>query len=186
MGMENITEMCSNDIACDKYKLFIPTGNYMSPDYLGEEMQSSVNNFENGVLKRENAHISVTYGAVSQRMKISAQNEKQVRLLFPKQFGKILGNEQHIFKFNVDLLFIYSDIADFTFVGDIVASIFRVVPFKPVTELVHVHKEFKHLHYIPVSKSVIDQVHISIKTDTGSNVPFVTGKTISRDSQRKF
>ena len=25
--MENITEMCSNDIACDKYKLFIPTGN---------------------------------------------------------------------------------------------------------------------------------------------------------------
>ena len=29
--------------------------------------------------------------AVSQRMKISAQNEKQVRLLFPKQLGQILG-----------------------------------------------------------------------------------------------
>ena len=37
-------------------------------------------------------------------------------------------------------LFIYSDIADFTFVGDIVAPILRVVPFTPVTELVHVHK----------------------------------------------
>ena len=47
-------------------------------------------------------------------MKISALNEKQVRLFFPKQFGQILrldltmigkpiGNEQHIFKFNVDL-----------------------------------------------------------------------------------
>ena len=63
-------------------------------------------------------------------MKISAQNEKQVRLLFPKQLGQILGldppmienpigNEQQIFKFNVDLhpsftgLFIYSDIAGF-------------------------------------------------------------------------
>ena len=33
IGMENITEMCSNDIDCNKYKLFIPTGNYVSPKY---------------------------------------------------------------------------------------------------------------------------------------------------------
>ena len=45
IGMENMTEMCSNDIACDKYKLFIPTGNYVTPEYLAEEMQSSINNF---------------------------------------------------------------------------------------------------------------------------------------------
>ena len=124
MGMENITEMCFNDIGCDKYKLFIPTGNYVSPEYLAEEMQSFTDIFEKGVLKRANAHISVTYDAVSQRINISAQNEKQVRPLFPKQFGQILGldstmmekpigNEKHIFKFNVDLhksfgnLFIY-------------------------------------------------------------------------------
>ena len=138
IGMGNITEMCSNRIACDK--LFIPTGNYVSPEYLAEEMQSSIDNFEKGFMKRANAHISVTFDAVSQRMKISAQNEKQARLLFPKQLGQILGldptmiekpigNEQHIFKFKVDLhrsyssLFIYSDIADFTIVGDIVAPI---------------------------------------------------------------
>ena len=113
-------------------------------------------------------------------MKISAQDEKRVRLLFPKQLGQILGldptiiekpigNEQHTFNFKVDLhrsfssLFIYSDIVDFTFVDDIVAPILRVVPFIPVTEFVHVHKEFKNLHYVPVSKSAIDQVHISIK-----------------------
>ena len=141
--MENITEICSNDIAYDKCKLFIPTGNYVSPEYLAEEMQSSIDNFEKAFLKRANAHISVTFDAVSQRMKISAQNEKQVWLLFSKQLGQILGldptmiekpirNEQHIFKFSVDLhrslssLFIYSDVADFTFVGAIVAPIFRV------------------------------------------------------------
>ena len=62
---------------------------------------------------------------------------------------KPIGNKQHIFKFDVDLhfsfssLFIYSDIADFTFVGDIVAPILRVVPFNHVTELVHVHIELK-------------------------------------------
>ena len=97
-----------------KYKLFIPTGNYVSPEYLAENMQSSIDNFEKGFLKQANAHISVTFDAVSQRMKIAAQDEKQIRLLFPKQLGQILGldptmiekpigNEQHIFKYNVDL-----------------------------------------------------------------------------------
>ena len=124
IGMENITEMCSNDIACEKYKLFIPTSSYVSPEFLAEEMQSPIYNFEKGFLKQANAHISVTFDAVSQRMEMSAQNEKHVRLLFPKQSGQILdldqtkiekpiGNQQHIFKFNVDLhrslssLFIY-------------------------------------------------------------------------------
>ena len=91
MGMENITEVCSNSMACDKYKLYIPTGNYVSSEYLAEEMQSSIDNFEKGFLKRANAHISVTFDVASQRMKISAQNEKQVRILFPKQLGQILG-----------------------------------------------------------------------------------------------
>ena len=97
-GIEHITEMCSKDIACDKYKLFIPTGNYVSPEYLAEEMQSSIDNFAKGVLKRANAHISVTYDAVSQYMKISAQNGKQARLLFQKQFGQILGLDPTMIK----------------------------------------------------------------------------------------
>ena len=112
-GMENITEMCSIHIACDKYKLFIPTGNYVSLEYLAEEMLSSIDNFEKGFRKQANAHNSVTFDAVSQRMKIAAQDVKQVRLLFPKQLGQILGldptmiekpfgNEQHIFKFKID------------------------------------------------------------------------------------
>ena len=62
--MENITEMCSSHIVCDKYKLFIPTGNYVSPEYLAKEMQSSIDNFEKGFLKQANAHISVTFDAV--------------------------------------------------------------------------------------------------------------------------
>ena len=38
IGMENITEICSNHTDCDKYKLFIPTDNYVSPQYLAEEL----------------------------------------------------------------------------------------------------------------------------------------------------
>ena len=52
--------MCSDDIACDKYKLFISPGSYVPPQYLAEEIQSSIDNFEKGVLKQANAYISVT------------------------------------------------------------------------------------------------------------------------------
>ena len=39
-------------------------------------------------------------------------------------------------------------------------------------------KDFKTLHYVSVSKSIVDQVHITLKTENGMIVPFVTGKTI--------
>ena len=51
---------------------------------------SSIDNFEKGFLKRTNAHISVTFDAVSQRMKISAQNEKAGQAFIPKAIGSTL------------------------------------------------------------------------------------------------
>ena len=123
----------------------------MSAKYLAEEMQSFIDNFGKGFLKRTNAHICVTFDAVSQRMKISAQNEKQVRLFFPKQLGQILGLDptmtekpigitHHIFKFDVDLhrsvsnLFIYSDIAAFTFVSHLL--VISLYPFCGLCRLI--------------------------------------------------
>ena len=48
-------------------------------------------------------------------------------------------------------------------IGDTVAPILRVVPFqrKPVSYFFY--KEFKSLHYVSVSKSIVDQVHITLK-----------------------
>ena len=89
-----------------------------------------------------------------------------------------------MFKFNVNLhhnlsnLYVYSDIASFTYIGDTVAHILHIVPFYQNSETGYIYKEFKTLHYVAVSKSVIDQVHLTIKTESGSVVPFVTGKTI--------
>ena len=170
-GVENITEMCSNDSSdCYKFKLKIPTGNYMSPKYLVEEMQASIDKFEKGILKHVNAYVSITYDALSQRLKVSAPNERQVRIIFPNQFaqilgldptmnGKPIGNEENMFKFNVNLhnnfrsLYVYSDIASFTFIGDTVAPLLRIVPFSHNSKTGYVYKEFKTLHYVSVSKS---------------------------------
>ena len=91
VGNQNITDICSSKNGCYNFKLTIPTGNYESHEYLAEEMQNSIDNFEKGILKKFNAHITMTYDNLSQRFKISAQNERLVRLLFPKPFAQILG-----------------------------------------------------------------------------------------------
>ena len=93
--------------------------------------------------------------------------------------GKPIGNEENMFKFNVNLHhnFRSSDIASFTFIGNTVAPLLHIVPFSHNSKTGYMYKEFKTLHYISVSNSVVDQVHITIKTENGSVVPFVTGKT---------
>ena len=86
----------------------------MLPEYLVKEMQASIDKFEKGILKHLNAYISITYDALNQRLKVSAQNERQVRIVFPNQFahilgldltmiGKPIGNEESMFKFKVNL-----------------------------------------------------------------------------------
>ena len=145
-------------------------------------MQASFDKFEKGILKHVNAYLRITYGAVSQRLKVSAQNERHVRIVFPNQFahilgldatmiGKPIGNEENLFKFNVNLdhkfssLYVYSDIASFTLIGDTVAPVLCIVPFSHNSETGYVYKEFKTLHYVSVSKSVVDQVHITIENN---------------------
>ena len=95
-----------------------------------------------------------------------------------------MANEKYIFRYCVDLnkknhqLYIYSNLASYTFIGDGTVPILRVLPFESKRENNHLHQEFVDVHYVPVAKSFIDQVHISIKCDTGENVPFISGKTL--------
>ena len=117
-------------------------------------------------------------------------------MIFPNQFAHMLGldptndrktywkRRKNMFKFNVNLhhifrsVYVYSDIASFTFIGDTVVPLLRIVPFFHNSKTGYVYKEFKTLHYVSVSKSVVDQVHITIKTKICIAVPFVTGKNI--------
>ena len=145
----------------------------------------------------------MTYDHLSQPFKISAQNERLVRLIFPKQFAQILGldsslvekpigNEENVFKFNAKLnhnfrnFYVNSDIASFTFIGDTVAPILRVVPFQSKPDSYSFYKELETLHYVSVSNSIVDQVHITLKTENGMIVPFVTGKTILKLERKKL
>ena len=70
--------------------------------------------------------------------------------------GKPIGNEESMFKFNVNLhhnfsnLYVYSDIAGFKFIGDTVAPILCIVPFYPNSETGYRFiKNLKHQETMP-------------------------------------
>ena len=76
-----------------------------------------------------------------------------------------------MFKFNTKLNHNISNFyASFTFTGDIVAPIFRIVPFQSKPDSSFFYKEFKTLHNVSVSKSIEDQVHITLTSSTRATI----------------
>ena len=195
-------KMCEDIDNCTKYvsyvdqKIYIQNGYYASPRHLVEEIQKSIN-FRYGLtLKNSNATITISYGENSARVKLDVQDPTKVQIIFPKAIAEILGvdrnyfdksvgNEKYIFRYGVDLntkihqLYIYSDLASYTFIGDVTAPILRVLPFESKRENNHLHQEFVNVHYVPVAKSFIDQVHISIKGDTGEKCAIYLWENVS-------
>ena len=102
----------------------------------------------------------------------------------PDLSNKLIGNDNQAFTYAVDLnmthhqMFVYSDVADYTYVGNITAPIRRIVSYKQSNSSTQSHQEFVNLHYVPLAKSYIDQVHIDIKDEIGRSVLFDGGKTL--------
>ena len=66
-------------------------------------------------------------------------------------------------------MFVYSDVAYYTYVGNITAPILRIVSYKQSKSSTQSYQEFMSLHYVPLAKSYIDQVYIDIKDERTSN-----------------
>ena len=102
----------------------------------------------------------------------------------PDLSNKLIGNDNQAFTYAVDLnmthhqMFVYSDVADYTYVGNITAPLLRIVSYKQSKSSTQSHQEFVNLHYVPLAKFYIDQVHIDIKDEIGRSVLFVGGKTL--------
>ena len=75
-------------------------------------------------------------------------------------------------------MFVYSDVAEYTYVGNMTAPLLRIVSYKQSKSSTQSHQKFVNLHCVPLAKSYIDQVYVDIKDKIGSSVPFVCGKTL--------
>ena len=107
-------------------------------------------------LRNSNASITLEYGTNNARVKTNFQDPNRVKLILPtplaeklgvnqKYFTKPIDNEKHAFTHSVDLntkihqIYVNSDIASYTFLGDVTASVLREVPFEPLKEWHHLH-----------------------------------------------
>jgi hypothetical protein len=93
---------------------------------------------------------------------------KKFQILSKKPINVALGKQ---------MLYIYSDVCDYSYVGDATAQLLRVVtikgdPFQIVAEI------FDSPHYVPVLHSHVQSIHVTIGNEVGDNAQFQTGKTL--------
>ena len=90
-GIGRTKELCASGQGYHEYKLFLPKGNFNSPEHLGDEMQSIIDTKHGSLLKKVNASISITYVKSTNRLNVVAENPKQARVRFPALLGEVLG-----------------------------------------------------------------------------------------------
>lgn len=179
--------------------LSFPPGSYSNGAHLLETINNIIQDALGEIFKEFKVTAAITYSKHQGRAKFSSNSATKVGLRFEETLLQKLGSKpdtvvifpnrnEKYFPYPLDLdmefnqIFIYSDIADYTFLGDIEAPILRVLPFKMNAFAVqqHSHKEFQNLHYVPVAKSYFDQILINITGNTGENIQFSHGKCVVR------
>ena len=78
---------------------------------------------------------------------------------------------------NLRMLYVYSDIASFSLVGDTRVPLLRVVDTQGTYGQM-VSATFTHPHYVPLAHSDFETIEINISNELGKPVPFEFGKSV--------
>ena len=77
----------------------------------------------------------------------------------------------------MNLIYIYSDVASYSIVGDIETPLLRVCNTSG-RDSEMVRTIFTHPHYVPVARNEFETIEINIKDELGRRIPFMHGKSI--------
>ena len=78
---------------------------------------------------------------------------------------------------NIMALYVYTNIIDSIYIGDVKAPLLLTCPFKRSSKT-NVHQlEFLNPCFVPLNRTRINQIDIAIYDDAGTLVPFLFGKT---------
>ena len=88
---------------------------------------------------------------------------------------------------NITALYVYTNIIESVYVGNVRAPLLLTCPFKAKDSKDKVNQiEFLNPCYTPINRSSINQIDIAIYDDAGALIPFLYGKTkLSLDFRRK-
>ena len=73
-------------------------------------------------------------------------------------------------------MLVYCDIVSESTVGGTREKILRVVPMKSAKFMENNHYEFKHIDYVPVASTRVEDIDIKIYSDYGKLLPLVDGR----------
>ena len=87
------------------------------------------------------------------------------------------GDERPILVRGIHNLYIYTNIVEYTRVGNIEAPLLRSLPLS-TNQNQMINREFINRYYVPVNRNIINRIDISIRDDGGESVPFESGTTV--------
>jgi len=73
-------------------------------------------------------------------------------------------------------VYVYCDILEHVPVGDTKAPLLRIVN-RDVKSIGNIHRVFNPLLYVPLQKKTFNTIEIDMRTDFGTIVPFLSGKS---------
>ena len=76
--------VCMKDGSFPKIKLFIPAGNYNSPQHLVEQIQSAIEEKCGAILRQIHSMISLSYNKSDNRVNLHVENPNRVQIRFSK------------------------------------------------------------------------------------------------------
>jgi len=91
--------------------------------------------------------------------------------------GSYTADEKFILNEDLNLMFVYCDVASHTVVGDTTAPLLRVINLNSETCEMN-RLSFPDIHYKPVQKRQFDSIEISINTARGLVLPFESGRSV--------
>lgn len=162
----------------------IKTGYYESVQQIVKEM--------NDVFTRSGLNISISYNSILKRVVVHSTKRFSLKLKAPIAY--MLGFEPDewvrldkdvIAKYPCDIFagqynfMVYTNIVEAQHVGDFLVPLLRIVKiggqYGDVVTL-----SYNKLHYVPVNKQRIQNIHIELKTDLNHLIRFTYGKTICK------
>jgi len=110
------------------------------------------------------------------------QKEPKLEINWCSKIRAILGwdDQKQIYMHPISInsgqtnLYIYSDIVELQRVGGSLAPLLRKVPYKGF-HMEHISHDFKHLHYLDISKSEFENILMYIRTESGGPPPLQVG-----------
>lgn len=91
--------------------------------------------------------------------------------------GTTSGDMTPILERDINNLYIYCSIVDYTRVGNIEAPLIRTLPLSSVRKQL-INREFVNKMFVSINRNVINRIDISVRDDMGEIVPFHGGITV--------